>query len=292
MMMKTGFSSSACPAWNLATIVDQASALGFDGVELRGLAGELHLPLVADLVADPDQTRTLFQEKGVELVCLASSASFGSKNRDELGRQKESVIEYLETAGRLGCPFVRAFAGEIQTLDNRRVALSRIGDTLASLSAIAAKHGVTLLIENGGDFSGSEDLWFLVDFVDHPSVQCCWNQSLALCRGERATTSMPRLGGKIGVAHLCDAVYDETGVLLKHTPLGEGQAEIAMQISLLRGMAYDGYLIFDWPKLWLPDLTSPETILPQTATYLRDRVDEKQAVLSAYKGDKRAPAYR
>ena len=31
-MMKIGFSSQACPDWDLETIVAKASAMGFDGV--------------------------------------------------------------------------------------------------------------------------------------------------------------------------------------------------------------------------------------------------------------------
>ena len=45
-MMKLGFSSLVCPGWSLESIVTNAAAMGFDGVELRGIRGELELPLV------------------------------------------------------------------------------------------------------------------------------------------------------------------------------------------------------------------------------------------------------
>ena len=158
-----------------------------------------------------------------------------------------------------------------------------------SLVPVASRFHVTLLVENGGDFPSSRDLWFLIDAVSHPAVLCCWNQLSAMSGGERPTNSIPRLGNKIGLVHLCDATFDEQGVLLEYKPLGEGNAEIARQIELLRGIIYDRYLMFEWPKLWVDTLPAPDAALPAAVKFLRERVEDRQPVLSAYKGDKQAP---
>ncbi len=288
-MMKTGFSSLVCPAWDLETIVTSASSMGFDGVELRGLRGELHLPQAPELAGDPEAARRLFRENGVDLVCLASSATLVSRQPKEVARQKAVVAEWIELAAALACPYVRMFLGEVPRFDHRRAALSRIVTALRALVPVAARNGVTLLVENGGDFVGSEDLWFVIDGVDHPNLQCCWNQCHALSLGERPTNSIPRLGGKIGTVHLCDADFDEQGVLEEYRPVGEGGAEVARQIELLRGMAFDGYLLFEWPKLWVDSLPAPEAILPAVGAFLRERLAAEQPVLSAYKADKNKP---
>lgn len=288
-MMKIGFSSAVSPGWDLETIVTQAGSIGFDGVELRGLQGEMHLPLVAELAGRPDRVRAMCARNHVELVCLAASATLDSRRPQELARQKQVITEYIELAAELECPYVRLFAGEVQPWDHRRAALARIAEALISLVTVASKHGVTVLLENGGDFPGSDDLWFLIDAVEHLAVRGCWNQCHAMTVGERPTVSLPRLGNKIGMVHLCDAEFDEAGVLLNYKPLGQGHVEVARQIELLRGLVYDRYLIFDWPKLWVAGLAEPETVLPQTATFLRERIAQKQSILSAYKGDKHAP---
>ena len=290
-MIKIGFSSLACPGWDLETIVTNAASMGFDGVELRGVRGELQLPVVPELARSAEHTRALFRDNNVELVCLASSSSLDSKNTRELARNTSSLVEFIELAESLGCPYVRFFIGEVGRRDHRRAALGRIAAALTSVVPIAQRHGVTLLIENGGDFPGSEDLWFLVDSVGHPALRCCWNQCHALTGGERPTISMPRLGNKIGLVHVCDAAFDDQGVLLEYRTIGEGDAEIATQINLLRGMVYNRYIVFEWPKLWDNSLEAPETVLPGAVKFLRERVEEKQAVLSAYKGDKCAPSF-
>lgn len=268
--------------------------MGFDGVELRGLRGELDLPQAPELAGDPEATRRLFQDNGVELVCLATSATMVSKKPKEVAKQQAVVTECIELAAALGCPFVRMYLGEVARIDHRRAALSRIVTALRALVPVAARNGVTLLVENGGDFVSSEDLWFVIDGVDHPNLQCCWNQCHALSLGERPTNSIPRLGGKIGTVHLCDADFDEQGVLEEYRTVGEGGAEVARQIELLRGMAFDGYLLFEWPKLWVDSLPTPEATLPAVIAYMRERLANEQAVLTAYKADKNKPklAYR
>lgn len=289
--MKIGFSSLVCPGWDLTTIVAQAAELGFQGVELRGLRGELHLPLAAELAADPAATRAMFAAKNIELVCLASSATLVSRDRRELARQKAQLSEFIELAGRLGCGLVRIFAGEIGRWDNRRAALARITAQLHALVPIASRCGVTILVENSGDFAESQDLWHIVDGVDHPSVRACWSQCYAMVAMERPTVSLPRLGARVGLVHLADAEFDSQGVLLGYRSLGDGQCEVARQIELLKGMAYGGFVVFEWPKLWVPSLPEPADVLPGAATWLKAQISATQPVLSAYKGDKNAPKF-
>jgi len=287
--MKIGFSSLVCPAWNLETMVANAAKFGFDGIELRGLCGELHLPLVPEIARDPDAVRRLFAENNVDLVCLGASATLTSKTPRMLAQQKGAVTDFMELASKLGCPYVRIFVGEVDRRDNQRAALSRIATALIALAPIAERLGVTLLVENGGDFPGSADMWFLIDAVSHPSVGCCWNQCHAMTLGERATNSIPRLGNKIGMVHVCDGQFDQAGVMLRYAPPGEGDIGARRQIEILKGLLYDRYLMFEWPKLWIDSLPAPESVLPKVAKFLREAIDAKQPILSAYKGDKYAP---
>ena len=287
--MRIGFSSQVCPGWDLETIMTKAAELSFDGVELRGLHGELNLPLVPELARDPEATRRRFQERGVELVCLAACVALDSKNKREVGRNKATIVEYIELACRLGCPHVRIFMGEVQRFDNYRAALARIAEAIRSLISVASRHNVALLVENGGDFPGSEGLWFVADAADHPALRVCWNQSHALAIRERCSTSIPRLGNRISLVHACDAAFDERGLLVEYKLPGEGETEIAKQIELLKGLVYDGYVVFEWPKLWVESLPDADTVLPGVARFLRECVDAKQAVLTAYKSDKNKP---
>lgn len=39
--MKLSFSTLGCPDWSFQTILDEAQRLGFDGIEIRGIEGEM-----------------------------------------------------------------------------------------------------------------------------------------------------------------------------------------------------------------------------------------------------------
>ncbi len=282
--MRIGFSSQVCPDWDFQTMVSRAADLGFDGIEVR-VDGDS--PAGRELKDRPDNARKLLLDAGVQLVCLGTSATVDSCSRRELARHEAAIKACIELASTLGCPYVRLPAGEVQAVDNHPAALSRIAVALRSLIPAALSHDVTLLVENSRGLPTSHDTWFLVDVVDHPACRCCWNQALALTVRERATTSIPLLGGKIGMLHVCDAEFDEQGSFLGYQRVGQGHTEIARQVEFLKGLTYDGYLVLDWPKERVPSLPPPEDALPEAAKFLRECLDVERPVLTAYKGDKR-----
>ena len=289
--MKIGFSSLVCPSWDLATIVSKAAEYGYDGVELRGILGELRLTQVPDLAGNVDATRRLFDAAGVELVCLGTSSSLASRDRQVAARHRAELDEHIELAARLGCPFVRVFVGDVQRGEAREQTLSRVSGKLAKIADFAVKQKVTVLVQNNGDFSGSADLWYLCDSVNHPAIRACWDQCAAMTVPERPTTSMPRLGTKIGMVHICDADFDDNGFMAGGYKVpGTGDVELAREIELLRGVTYQDYLVFEWPKLWQKSLAAPDEVLPKVSEFLRSCADAKQTILSAYKGkDKKGP---
>jgi sugar phosphate isomerase/epimerase len=294
--MKLAFSTVGCPTWDLPTVAAKAKELGYDGVELRGLTGRMYLPLCPELAGDPAATRGLFEEHGVELVCLSSSAAFHFRDRQVVEENKAEARDYIELAGRLGCPYVRVFGAEIPRrrffgYEPREVVILRIAAALHDLSPFALEHRVTLLIENSGDFVDSKAVWFLADAVNTPAVQVCWAPFAAMTRGEPPSISIPRLGRKIHLLHLCDGKFDGNGSVESIVPPGKGDLDVPRVIELLKGIAYDGYVVFDWPKLWDSTLAEPDKVFPEAQKYLRDLLDRKPVPLTAYKGDKNAPRF-
>lgn len=291
--MKLAFSSVGCPGWDLVTMVEKAREFGYQGIELRCLAGQMYLPLAPELASNPAKIAQLMRDTGIEIVCLASASAFHMRDPKEVAKNTAEAREYIELAAKLGCPFVRVFGAEIPKAsffgyERRESVLGRIADSLRQLADHAATHRVTVLVENGGDFTDSVAMWYLVDAADSPAVRCCWNPFNARIRGERPTTSVPRLGARIGLVHVTDAKFD--GLSFDgYTLPGQGDVEIHRMIQLLKGIGYRGHLVFDWPKLWNPALADPDKAFATAAKYLRGLLDEKPLVMSAYKGDKFAP---
>ncbi len=295
--MKLAFSSVGCPAWDLPTMVEKAKEYGYDGIELRGLQGQMQLPVAPELAADPAKIAELMGQAGVEFVCLASAASFSSRDPRQVAENAAQVREYIDLAAKLKCPCVSVYGGEIpgskllglHWTERRDTVLARIAAAIRDLAPYAAERGVTVVIENGGDFVDSQSMWYLVDAADSPAVRCCWSPFAARTRDERPTRSIPRLGAKIGLVHIGDGKFGDNGTFGGHVPPGQGDVEIARTVQLLRGINYRGYIVVAWPKLWNPALADPEKALPAAAEYLGKLLDEKPVPLTAYKADKFKP---
>ncbi len=285
--MKIGFSSLVCPEWNLDTILAKAGEYGFDGVELHGLAGETNLPDVSEFASDPAATRQRLASANVELVCLGSGIRLDARSERDRARQRQTLEAYVGLASSLGCPYVRVAAGEVQRRERREKTLVRIAGELQRIAPFAGEKRVAILIENGGDFCGSADLWYVCDIASHPAVRVCWNPCAALGVGERPTISIPRLGTKIGLFHVCDGSFDADGLMKGFRIPGTGDVELERAIELLRGVVYQDYLMFEWPAAGGRALAPPDEVLPQAYSFLRSCVDRKQPVLTAYKGDKK-----
>lgn len=291
--MKIAFSSLGCPDWDLATMIAQAAAMGYDGIELRGLLGEMHLPNAPSLAQNTAGVKARLREANVELVCLATGNCFHFKDAARVADEKAKVRETVELAGKLGVPYVRVFGDEVPRYADRHATVLRIVAALRDLAPFAAQHGVTLLFENHGDFAGSRDTWYIVDSVNHPSVQCCWNPCTGKAFGERMGLAIPRLGCKIELVHLVDGKFTDSDALEAYAIPGDGDLGLERFLDMIRGIGYDGYIVFDWPKLWVPSLADPEQAFPAALANIRKVFAEFEARkdLSAYKGDKNVPKF-
>lgn len=291
--MKLGFSTIGCPDWDLDTVIAQATTIGYEGIELRGLQGEMHLPACPAVAKDPAGLAARLAEAKLELVCLATGNCFHWQDKKKVAEHKAQVREFIELAAQLKCPFVRVFGDEVPRYEQRQTTLLRIVDALRELAPAAAAAGVTILLENHGDFSGSRDLWYILDSVDQPAVRCCWHPCHARAAGDRLSISVPRVGRQISLVHLVDGRFNDAGGFDGYALPGDGNVDMEKFLTLLRGVTYDGYLIFDWPKLWQPSLADPATALPAALTKIKALLTKIEGVkeLTAYKGDKNAPKY-
>ncbi len=291
--MKLGFSSLACPEWDLETIISQAAAMGYSGVELHGVRGESHLPVVPALARGPEAVAARFAEASVELVCLTTDNRLETPDRRRLEAEKAQVRAVLELAGRLRCPNVCVTCGSQPRGETKETTLVRIADALRELAPTAAENGTTLLLENGGDFNSTRDLWFLIDIVNHPSVRCCWNAGNSRLAGERPTITVPRIGRMIELVHMVDLRVAPDGRVEGYALPGEGGLDVERALDLLRGVLYGGYVVFSWPKSRVAALAPPEEALPAALASMKAMLERLANVkeLSAYKGDKNAPRY-
>jgi sugar phosphate isomerase/epimerase len=249
--MQLAFSTLACPAWTIQEIIAGAVASGYTGIELRGYQESMDLPSAPPFVAENRaHTRRVFAEAGLEICVLGSSALVG---KNEVAQ----VESYAMLAHDLGCPYIRIFSGKPDSF-------AAAVQTIRSMGAVAAKWGVSLLLETHDDFSTGAAVGKLLQEAAHPALFALWDLHHPYRRGESPTETLTALGPWLRHVHVKDGIAGQG-----YTLLGEGDVPIGHMLALLRAQSYTGYLSVEWEKRWHPDLPAPEVALPQHATVLR-----------------------
>ncbi|HVP09715.1 MAG TPA: sugar phosphate isomerase/epimerase family protein [Phycisphaerae bacterium] len=292
--MKLALSTLFPPSCDLSPLMQRAQRHGYDGVELA-LPSDTEVDHAGPVLPPVSQgTGEQLQGAGLEVVCLAIPGALDTRYQDEQSRVLAAVRASMALGGQLGCALVRVIAGRHEgeasgplSRARREASLLRVSDALRGLMPDAVKHRVTIVVENGGQFSDSLSLWTIVEAVGSPLVGCCWNPVAARSVPEDSTTAIPRLGSKIRLVRVSAGELPQTGSAGSGPNFGVEGSDVPRMIQLLKGINYQGYLVVDPPAA--PSSPDPEAVLPSAAAFLRGQLDEKAVVLSAYKGDKFRP---
>ncbi len=271
--MQLAFSTLACPTWSLEEILAAAGRYGYDGVEWRGLQGEIDLRNTdAFALANIAATRARFEAARVRAACLSSSVTMVAATVDDVSRkQAASQAEaYVDMAQAVGAPFVRLFCGNLPVGMPADTALGHAADDLRELGDFAAVRGVTLVVETHDAFTRTELLMELIRRARHPAVQVLWDiHHPYRISGESVGHSLRALDGHVRYTHLKDSVLNADGDGYTYVPIGQGDVPLREAIDGLRGAGYDGFLTIEWEKRWIPALAGPDEILPHYATTIR-----------------------
>jgi len=283
--MKFAFSTVSSPAWDFETVVAKASEYGYDGVEIRAFSNESVLTAANVFLSDPQKVRRLFEEKSIEICCLASSiAMTQEKKQDRL--LADDLRRHIDTAQQIGCPIVKIFDTQARPGWSRANIGILLGNWLMPLADYAAERGVIIAIENALSFRNAKELWGIVDRLNHPSVGIAWDLFNAAMVGEGPAYSVPTLNSKIVYTQVKDAKLGALGATL--VKIGEGDVKVRDFLRRLRGVGYEGYITLEWEKAWLPNLAEPEEVLPHAIEKLRGWA--KVLDVSDWEGDAAANA--
>ncbi len=257
--MKYAFSTLVCPDWEWGDILSAASDLGFDGIELRGIGSEIHLPNVSLFdEATMQKTRSEISRLHLAVPCLSSGALLFDASLTDAARKE--ILEYMDLAKRLDVPYVRVLADKEPYPGD--VDEAAVISLLQSLLPLAKEQGVTLLVETNGTYADSQRLRDLCDKVDHPSLGVLWDVHHPYRYfGESPQTTYQNLGQYIRHIHVKDSLMKDGKA--DYQMIGNGDVPISDAMDLLRANGYDGFVVLEWVRRWNTNLESPGIVLPQ-----------------------------
>src|SRR5947209_11524969 len=100
------FNTLACPDWSWEQTVQKAVEYGYQGVELRGVEGEMDLTKATPFRGNrlPTTKREL-AERGLAIPCLDTSCRFDQVA--SLGSNIDEGKRHIDLAAALGAPYIR-----------------------------------------------------------------------------------------------------------------------------------------------------------------------------------------
>ncbi len=273
--MKLAFTTLGCPAWDMETIISKAVEYGFDGVDFRGYLGELKLYELPEFTKDIQITADRFADAGLMVPCFSSSVRAFSKTQDKLDSSIREIRSYAEICQQFETPYIRIFGGAIGDT-SRSEAINITAGNLFSLLTVAEEYDVKLLIETHDDWIDSSYLSSVIDMVDSDTLGVLWDTHHPYRMiGEPPEKTWENLGRWICNTHWKDSSVNRGGNCgYKLCLPGDGDIPLTEIYIILADNNFDGYLTFEWEKMWTPEIEEPEIAFPKYVQYMRKLMEE------------------
>lgn len=263
--MKLSFCTLGCPNWDIKKIVQFAKMYDYDGVELRG-AGRQHISLEFSS-QERREIKKLFEDNGIEIACISAYTRFASPIEAERKMNIETLVQYCELAKEIGAPIVRSFIGDVPVGVKEEDYMSYIPESLSEVGERIASLGVNVVIETHDYFSTGKLISMLIERINNKDINALWDVWHPYRMGESPEETLNYLKADLRHTHIKDAkkIDDNWQLVLP----GEGDIPIKKIVELLKEINYNGYLSFEWEKMWHPEIEEPEVAFPRYIGYMK-----------------------
>ena len=263
--MKLCVSTLGCPAWTWNEIVSAVKDFGYNAIEVRGVANEMHVPRIKAFNAENiEKTKTHLAELSLEIACLTSACYLHKNDRDYVSEGKE----YMDLAAKLGCPYIRVL-GDTDPQPGNNIDIGAVAKKLTELAVYGESIGVTPLIETNGVVADSNVMLNLIQNIKSENVGVIWDiHHPYRFFGESPSATYSKIGSYIKHVHVKDSAIQPDGSI-KYVLTGEGDVPIKECIDLLKEGKYDGCVSLEWVKRWYEDLSEPGIVFMQYADYMK-----------------------
>jgi sugar phosphate isomerase/epimerase len=268
------FSTLGCPKWPWTRVLEQASTLGYQAIELRGIEGEMDLTKRPEFAAGR-VAQSIADLKALDLKIsdLGASARMHETDPKVRAAQLDEGKRFIDLAHTLGVPYVRVFGDRIPQGDTRAATIPRVIDGLRTLGEHAKSSGVSVIIESHGDFADSPSLQEILKGAAMPNVALLWDAHHTFVLGkEDPAATYKALGSFVRHTHLKDSVAK--GTERQYVLTGKGNVPVKDTVAVLVRNGYKGYYCYEWEKAWHPEIEEPEVAFPHYAQLMRQYLSD------------------
>jgi sugar phosphate isomerase/epimerase len=271
---RISFSTLGCPKWTWKQILEQADEMGYAGIEVRGVTGEMDLTKVPELQGSRlAETKKDLEALGLVVTDLGASARMHEKDPATREKQLDEGRRFIDLAHAMGVKYVRVFGDKIPEGEPKEEVMKRVVAGFRHLAEHAKPAGVTVLIESHGDFTKSPDLEEILTRVDSDRFALLWDAHHSFVAGkEQPADTYARIGKWTRHTHLKDSKPE--GADRRYVLVGTGEVPVKEQVRVLAKAGYAGFYSFEWEKGWHPEIEEPEVAFPHYAKTMGGYLEE------------------
>ena len=271
--MKLSFSTLGCPGWDLDTLCSRGRLYGFDGVDFRGYLDILDVTLHPAFTHAVTATRRQLDQAGLAVSGISSGITLCLP--ESQAANLEEARRTIALASALGSVNVRVFGGGDLSAHPREELVRYGCDCMERILALDGARDLHWLFETHDIWVRAQDCRLLLAGLPDPAFGVLWDLGNAMEAGSESPQEvLSILQGRVGYTHVKDVVHDphhpqamENG--WRYVSPGMGQLPLAESIRLLQGAGYDGWLVFEHEKRWIPGLPEPEEAFPAFVSWAR-----------------------
>ena len=275
--MKLGLNTLGCPQWTFDTILARAQEYGFQGIEFRGVLGEMDLLAVPEFqLSRRAETRRKAEDADVEIVMLNTGCKYTSPDPVERRANVESAKANMDLAREMGSGMIRVYGGRIPAEVNEQDAYGWVAEGLRAVAEYGQTVGVLAAIETHDGFVDTGLVKDMLARVDHPYLKVLWDVHHPWRQfGQTPRQCWDNFGEHVVETHLKDSyLTDEVDKGFKYCFLGDGDVPVIDALRLLHAAGYDGYLTLEWEKAWQDYLPDPSEGFPQYVKQIKQYLAE------------------
>lgn len=268
------FSTLGCPKWEWKTILRRASEWGYQGIELRGIQGEMDLTRRPEFIGDRlKESRKDLAALNLRISDLGASTRLHEREKEKRVKQIDEARRFIELAQKLKAPYVRIFGDNLVSGEAKQVTVDRIIGGLREVGLLARGSGVGVLLETHGDFADSPTMVQMMKGADMPEIGVLWDTHHTYLTGnEQPADTLKQIGKYVRHVHIKDSIQGEKE--LRYVLLGTGRLPVREIVKQLVRNRYSGYCSFEWEKGWHPEIEEPEVAFPHYAKMMNQYFSE------------------
>ena len=277
--MKLSTTTLGCPDWTLDQIVENCSALGFQGVDFRGLQGEIDVTMLPEFKECISTTKTKIENFGLEVSGISSSIRICVS--EMLNDNLEEARRTIEVVRALGCERVRVFGGG----DSNRYSHAKLANegsrTMEKILQLDGALEIEWMLETHDTWIDPNLCSVLLQRIASPAFGILWDVGHTARMGNISHhETFKIINNRTCYVHVKDAIKDPSHPQAmkdgwRYVVPGKGSLQLEVAMALLKEGGYSGWVMFEHEKRWHSDLEEPEIIFPQFIAWAKRFIGER-----------------